>query len=186
MESFTTEILSNALSQSQALLSRAMRSDNQAMLATDGEKLGERLRLLIEASPYNAREIARACKITPEAVYGWFKTGRIAKKHLPIVAEMVGTSIEGLLGDGAPKGKARSGELEWSFAAQKLAALFDHLPADERKLAWPWLVHMIAHSPGLVKSFLPYPVDNERVESAFGKAGGSVPKRGRSAAKGKK
>lgn len=151
------------------------------MLEQPNQKLGERLRELIAASDtQDVASIAKECGVSKAAVYGWFKTGRVHKKHLTMLAALLKTSIEGLLNEGAPKpnGNGKTGgELEWSFAAQKLAALFDHLPDRDRQLAWPWLVHMIAHSPGLVKTFLPYPTENARVEEAFGKAGGGKPRR---------
>jgi AcrR family transcriptional regulator len=148
----------------------------------------KRLRELIAASPYTVPDIARECKVSKSAVYGWFKTGRVAKKHLSKLAGLLKTSIEGLLNEGAPTTGTRASELEWSFAAQKLADLFDHLPTQDRQLAWPWLVHMIAHSPVLVRSFLPYPAENKRVEYAFGKAGDQQPPRGKTKvpAKGKR
>lgn len=133
-----------------------------------GDRLGERLRELIEASPYNAAEVAKACGVTRAAVYGWLKTGRVHKRHLPKLANLLRTSVDGLLNEGAPTTRTSGGDVEWSFAAQKLATLFDHLPPNERQLAWPWLVHMIARSPALVRAFLPFPAENSAVEAAYG------------------
>lgn len=43
--------------------------------------------------------LAEACGITPQAVNGWRKTGRIAKRHLAKVAELTGKPLEYFLGD---------------------------------------------------------------------------------------
>lgn len=146
------------------------------------ERLGARLKELVEASEYTVPMLAKHFAISPEAVYSWFKTGRIRKEKLAELAGLLGTSVEGILNDGPPTTAPRASDLEWSFAAQKLGSLFDHLPDRDRKLAWPWLVHMLAHSPALVTAFLPYPVENKRVEAAYGKAGGPSPRRPQAAA----
>ncbi len=39
-------------------------------------------------------EIAKACKVTKQAVPGWRSTGRIAKKHLPALAGLSGRPLD--------------------------------------------------------------------------------------------
>lgn len=43
--------------------------------------------------------LAEACGVTPQAVNGWRKTGRIAKRHLPKVAELTEKPLEYFLGE---------------------------------------------------------------------------------------
>lgn len=39
-------------------------------------------------------EIAKACEVTKQAIPGWRSTGRIAKKHLPALAELSGRPLD--------------------------------------------------------------------------------------------
>lgn len=41
-----------------------------------------------------AAALAKACGVTDQAVNGWRKTGRIAKRHIPKIAELTGKPLE--------------------------------------------------------------------------------------------
>lgn len=67
----------------------------------DAEELARRLRIAMDSGPQkvSAASLARVCKVTDQAVNGWRKTGRIAKKHLPRIAAETGRPLEFFLGD---------------------------------------------------------------------------------------
>lgn len=60
--------------------------ENQPML--DANELARRLKLAMDQSKpkVTSAALAAACKVTAQAVNGWRKNGRIAKKHLPVIA----------------------------------------------------------------------------------------------------
>jgi len=43
--------------------------------------------------------LADACDVTAQAVNGWRKTGRLAKRHIPKIAALTGKTLEYFLGD---------------------------------------------------------------------------------------
>lgn len=56
-----------------------------------------------KAPKLSSAALAIACKVTPQAVNGWRKNGRLAKKHLPTIAKETGRQLEYFLGsDDAP------------------------------------------------------------------------------------
>jgi len=65
---------------------------------TDTAALAHRICQAIEESKLTAAQIAAECGVTPQAVNGWKRTGRIGKGHLPKLAEMTGKSLEWFLG----------------------------------------------------------------------------------------
>lgn len=52
--------------------------------------------------------MAEACGVTPQAVNGWRKTGRIHKRHLKTAARLTGRPLEYFL-DAEPSGARQSG-----------------------------------------------------------------------------
>jgi hypothetical protein len=76
----------------------ASAQENQAML--DAEELARRFKRAMDvASPkISDAELARACGVEPQAITGWRKTGRIAKRHLAVIAETTGCGIDYLVG----------------------------------------------------------------------------------------
>lgn len=79
-----------------------MVADNQAML--DAVELAGRLRRAMDQHepPITGAELADACKVTPQAISGWRKNGRIAKKHLQRIAAITNKPLEYFLGHGTP------------------------------------------------------------------------------------
>lgn len=97
-----------------------------------------------KASPkVTSAALAAKCKVTPQAVHGWRKTGRVAKRYLEVISAMTSRPLEYFLGneltpapyDGIMEGEAiarlRRALPEWrryviglamedSHAAQKL------------------------------------------------------------------
>lgn len=67
----------------------------------DSGELARRLREAMDkaAPPVTSAALARACKVTPQAVNGWRKTGRMAKRHLKIAAGLTKRSLEYFLGE---------------------------------------------------------------------------------------
>lgn len=71
------------------MIEPALRTDNQAMTDTTkrpSERLGERIAELIKKSRKTSVAIAKQCGVTPQAVNGWKKTGRISKDMLQVLA----------------------------------------------------------------------------------------------------
>lgn len=62
------------------------------MLSTS-QRLAEKLEEAIRESQLKQTDIAIACGVTKQAVQGWLKTGRIAKNHLPKLADITGRPL---------------------------------------------------------------------------------------------
>lgn len=69
----------------------------------DANELARRLRVAMDtASPkVTSARLAKACEVTPQAVNGWRKNGRLAKKHLPTIAAETGKPLPYFL-EGTP------------------------------------------------------------------------------------
>ena len=63
------------------------------MLSTS-QQLAAKLEEAIRESNLKQIDIATACGVTKQAVQGWLKTGRIAKNHLPKLADISGRRLE--------------------------------------------------------------------------------------------
>lgn len=74
-------------------------TQNQVML--DAHELARRLREAMDnrVPKLSAASLAKSCKVTDQAVNGWRKTGRIAKKHLQKIAAETGKPIGYFLGE---------------------------------------------------------------------------------------
>lgn len=95
---FTDEVKHCFLPQCNAAL------HNQRML--DSVKLGAILvKAMAEARPpVTNTALAKACGVTKQAITGWRRNGRIAKKHLTTIAAITGKSLEELLQENDSKG----------------------------------------------------------------------------------
>jgi phage repressor protein C with HTH and peptisase S24 domain len=62
--------------------------------------LGQKLREAFDSGALDASALAKECGVSRQAVYGWLKTGRVAKEHLPIFARLSGKSLAWWLGAG--------------------------------------------------------------------------------------
>lgn len=115
----------------QALLARQGVDQNQAMLTGRGAAFGQRLREALRRAKVSNAAAAKACDISTSAVSSWFKTGRITKGNLRIVAGLAGVSVDDLLSDGVV--------LQVDVAA-KTEVVEVELPRDAIDLARSWLV----------------------------------------------
>jgi hypothetical protein len=58
-----------------------------------------------EAKPrVTSAALADACHVTAQAVNGWRKTGRVAKRHLGTIAKLTGRPLEYFLGESVDPG----------------------------------------------------------------------------------
>lgn len=133
---------------------------------SDGERLGARLKARAEYKHVSPQTMAKACSVTDKAVYGWFTTGRVAKKHLAILAGLLDWTVEDIVSDDAERTRrsAEEGRKDWSHEAQQLATLFDMLDPAKRRAAWPFLVRMLAQTTPVLNLFLRFPVRDDQAE----------------------
>lgn len=77
------------------------RADNQAMLKSEMKSVwrAAKLRTAMQNAkpPIKQADLARTCGVTKQVVHGWLKTGRIDKKYLPALADVLGQPLEFLL-----------------------------------------------------------------------------------------
>ena len=78
--------------------------------------LAERLSKAMKAANIDNRAMAEACGVTSQAVSQWKSSGRVHKKHLPVLANLLGKPVQWLLGDEAADGQ----ESELVFIFRKL------------------------------------------------------------------
>jgi hypothetical protein len=62
----------------------------------DSKELGRRISKALEEAdpPVTGTALAKACNVTPQAVSGWRKTGRVGKRHLTTISRLTGKSLE--------------------------------------------------------------------------------------------
>lgn len=96
-------------------LSYRPRHDNQAM--PDSVEIGRRIKRAMDDAdpPVTGADLAAACKVTPQAVSGWRRTGRVGKGHLTTIARMTGKSVEYFVGESVPNGTKSSVSQPWLF-----------------------------------------------------------------------
>lgn len=56
--------------------------------------LGQKLQEALDSGALDAASLAKECGVTRQAVYGWLKTGRVAKEHLPVFSRLSGKPLE--------------------------------------------------------------------------------------------
>jgi hypothetical protein len=83
------------------LVYQAGEDQHKAMLKEDETEkermaIAGRLREILQVAGRKTA-IAKECKVSDQAVTGWIKTGRIDKKHLPIIAKMSGKTVDWIL-----------------------------------------------------------------------------------------
>lgn len=59
--------------------------------------VAERIAEALRTAGITAAEAARQCDITPQAVNGWLRTGRVGKRHLAIIARLTSRPLEWFL-----------------------------------------------------------------------------------------
>jgi len=70
--------------------------ENQAMLEDQKQLASNFVAALIE-SGITPGKVAEACGITEQAVSNWKRTGKIDKKHLPVISRLTGWGVHRLL-----------------------------------------------------------------------------------------
>lgn len=103
--------------------------------SSDTASVAARITQAIEQSGKTAAQIAQACGVTPQAVNGWKKTGRIGKGQLPALAELTGKSVQWLI-NGAESHVAAGGGPVTSFSARPISIYnnLDELPPESTVL----------------------------------------------------
>jgi transcriptional regulator with XRE-family HTH domain len=91
-----TAILGIAYSEVKALPCRLVRSSNLGMQSS--KDLAVLLRTQMAAKGTKPAELAELCGVKAPSVYDWINYGRIAKKHIPRLAEFFGTPLGYWLG----------------------------------------------------------------------------------------
>lgn len=69
------------------------------MVENSAQRLIARLNDALAASGRKKVDLARACGVTPQAVNGWFVSGKISRDHLPAIAATLNTTVDALLSD---------------------------------------------------------------------------------------
>jgi SOS-response transcriptional repressor LexA/predicted DNA-binding transcriptional regulator AlpA len=64
----------------------------------DRVDLGSKLQEAFDDGVLEPGPLAKECGVSRQAIYGWLKTGRVDKKHLPVFARMSGKSLAWWLG----------------------------------------------------------------------------------------
>jgi transcriptional regulator with XRE-family HTH domain len=73
---------------------------NQGVL--ESKELGRRIKKALEDAGVTGADLAAACRVSPQAVSGWKRTGRVHKSHIPILANLTGKSVEYFLSENVP------------------------------------------------------------------------------------
>lgn len=75
-------------------LRRVAPAQNQVML--DSTEIGRRLKKAMDEAepPVSGSDLAAACRVSPQAVSGWRRTGRFSKRHLPTISRLTGKPVE--------------------------------------------------------------------------------------------
>lgn len=143
-------------------------------MLTDSERVAERLRAALLDSKVSDVQLASECGVTKQAITGWKKTGRIAKKHLPTVAALTHKPVEYFLlqevdhikpaKPSASDGPANA--LTLNALEHQLLAFFRGMSADHRDdlivLANRWFIH---DNPGPPSVADPYPKQRKKAKA---------------------
>jgi phage repressor protein C with HTH and peptisase S24 domain len=76
----------------------------------DQDELARRLKAAITAAPISQEAIAEEFGVTPQAVSGWIRTGKIGKDKLPRLASLLGRELSFFMPDAE---QAQEDETEW-------------------------------------------------------------------------
>lgn len=103
---------------SQALPASGIRSDNPSV-DTQAHKLAEKIRFLLDNDFVQHSTLAAACGVSKRALTGWKRTGRVAKQHLQVIADMSGVTVPWLISADPPTQEAvvalRAPKPRWPF-----------------------------------------------------------------------
>lgn len=143
----------------------------------DALELARRLRVAMDnhKPKVTSAEVAKVCKVTPQAVHGWRKTGRIAKRYLVIISKVTEKPLNYFLDEVAQARqetpayltdderelleKYRAATPRWQMALQHLASL----RADKQEEVSHGTMVLLAKAAA-------EPASDKRVEDAYGPA----------------
>lgn len=63
------------------------------------DKIAKLIRDKVRHDRGKQAELAKACGVTPQAITGWIKTGKVAKKHYPTISRVLGVPLKALHGE---------------------------------------------------------------------------------------
>lgn len=144
-----------------------------------GMGIGRRVKLRLEELDRNAAWLSLETKrlgqeMSAAAISILIKRDSKRTVFVTVLARALDVSEQWLSSGTGPKLRSIDAEPppeQISHPAQNLGVLFDHLPPDQQREAWPWLVRMLATSPAMLATYLPFPAQNTRVKAAYGTPG---------------
>lgn len=80
-----------------------------------------------------ATELAKACGVTPQAVSGWRKNGRVDKKHLQTIADLTGRNTSHFLALGQKNG-AKNGVQTHQDEFQTVVRAWHNASSDQKAI----------------------------------------------------
>lgn len=100
------------------------------------EDLAKRIRMAMDnrVPPLGGSELAEACGVTPQAVSGWRKNGRVHKRHLETLAELTGKPLEHFLVSDKKRNGMQSGALTHHEEFQTIKRAWENASQDQRAI----------------------------------------------------
>lgn len=136
----------------------------------DAHELAKRLREAMDnkVPRLSAAALAKSCKVTDQAVNGWRKTGRIAKRHLPTISAETGKPLAYFLGEDAGLVTVNYGLMLKLEEAEAMKRLQEASPDWRRYVLGLAMVDRAQQD--LLLRTMRQAVPDHKVESAFGAA----------------
>lgn len=136
----------------------------------DATELARRLREAMDKrdARITSAALALECKVTDQAVNGWRKTGRIAKKHLPTIARVTGKPLHYFLGQDAAGVSTNYGLVLGIEEAEAITRLRERHPDWRRYVLG--LAMMESGQADLMLRTMRQAVPDYKVEAAVGTA----------------
>jgi SOS-response transcriptional repressor LexA len=134
-------IVKQRFSASQVLLCDERHHEDSAMLKTKGTAERERLAATLATAMAKAgvsnAQLARACGVSVQAITGWLRDGRIAKRHLPTISALLDCPLSMLLGEARPSGLTLNQEIAHQ-RADKFIKTARSMPLLRKVPVIPW------------------------------------------------
>lgn len=134
----------------------------------DAQELRRRLITAMDsASPrVSSAMLAKECKVSAQAVNGWRKTGRVAKRHLPRIAALTAKPLDYFLGETSDTITTNYGLVLQLEEAEAMKRLQDAIPDFRRYVLG--LAMMSRPQQELMLQTMRQAVPDYQVEKAFG------------------
>lgn len=83
----------------------------------DSKEIGRRIKKAMDEAepPVTGATLAAACGVSPQAVSGWRRTGRVHKAHLTTLARITGKPVEYFVAESVPNGTKNANSQPWLF-----------------------------------------------------------------------